>query len=129
MAVLCLGAMDHAIQQAYGMNFWFFLLILPLLLGLLTIVAAAGSRQARWIYVDVQQKPGDHPGRIFLGFPLPLKLAAWFLRTFGPIIPRLEKTHLDEALLAIESGISSEEPLLVDVDEDEEGHRVQVYLG
>jgi hypothetical protein len=119
----------YAIQQAHGMNFWFFLLILPLLLGVLTIVAAADSRQARWIYVDVQQKPGDHPERIFLGFPLPLKLATWFLRTFGPIIPSLEKINLDAVLLAIETGISDEEPLLVDVEEDEEGHRVQVYIG
>jgi len=79
--------------------------------------------------VDVHQKPGKTPSRIFLGFPLPLKLAAWFLRMFGHYIPNLGKTNVDEVIQVVEAGFSGEEPLVVNVDEGEEGERVQVYIG
>ena len=79
--------------------------------------------------MDVHQKPGKTPSRIFLGFPLPLKLAAWFLRTFGHYIPKLGKTNVDEVIQVVEAGFSGEEPLVVNVDEGEEGERVQVYIG
>jgi hypothetical protein len=119
----------YAIMHGPGMNFWFYFLLLPLLLGVALTALAAGSRTARWIYVDVHQQPGEHPGHIFLGFPLPLKLTAWFLRTFGPMIPDLQRTNVDEIIQVIESGFSGKEPLIVHVDEGEAGERVQVYIG
>jgi hypothetical protein len=119
----------YMMVQAARLNFWFYCLIALLLLGVLVIVAAIGSRQARWLFVDVHQKPGKTPSRIFLGFPLPLKLAAWFLRMFGHYIPNLGKTSVDEVIQVVEAGFSGEEPLVVNVDEGEEGERVQVYIG
>jgi hypothetical protein len=119
----------YAVMHAQGMNFWFYFLLLPLLLGVALTALAAGSRAARWIYVDVHQQPGGHPERIFLGFPLPLRLTAWFLRTFGPWIPDLQKTNVDEVIRVIESGFAGHEPLIVHVDEGDAGERVQVYIG
>lgn len=119
----------YGLIQAGHMNFWFYCLIAPLLLGVLVIAAAVGSRKARWIFVDVQQKPGEKPQRIFLGFPLPLKPAAWFLRTFGHKIDDLKKTNVDEVIQVIETGFSGDEPLIVNVDEGEDGERVKVYIG
>ena len=119
----------YAILRGPGMNFWFYFLLLPMLLGVALTALAAGSRAARWIYVDVHQQPGEHPGHIFLGFPLPLKLTAWFLRTFGPMIPDLQRTNVDEIIQLIESGFSGKEPLIVHVDEGDSGERVQVYIG
>jgi hypothetical protein len=119
----------YTLVQAARFNFWFYCLSALLLLGILVIVAAIGSRKARWIFVDVRQKPGETPARIFLGFPLPLKPAAWFLRTFGHYIPNLKKTNVDEVVQMIETGFTGEEPMVVNVDEGEEGERVQVYIG
>lgn len=130
IVILALSALGMvALIQAGNMNFWFYFLIVPLLLGVLIIAAAAGSRRAHWIFVDVQQKPGEKPGRIFLGFPLPLRLAAWFTRTFGGRIDALKKTNVDEILQVIDSGLSEDEPLVVNVDEGEDGDRVRVYIG
>jgi hypothetical protein len=114
-----------------GMNFWFYFLLLPLLLGVAVIALAVGSHKAHWIFVEVQQKPGEHPERIFLGFPLPLKFAAWFLRTFGPLIPGLRDSNLKMAELSqfIQTGFTSHEPLIVNVDEGEGSERVRVYIG
>jgi hypothetical protein len=103
--------------------------VLPLLLGVLLIGMAAGSRTARWLYVDVRGKPGEGPRHIFLGFPLPLKLAAWLLRTFGSYIPDLKKTNVDEVIEILETGLSGDAPLVVNVDEGEEGEKVRVYIG
>ena len=115
--------------EASGMNFWFYFLLVPLLMGVLLTALATGSRQARWIFVDVRQRPGERPQHIFLGFPLPLKLTAWFLRTFGPLIPELHSTNVDEVIQVIESGFTGKEPLIVNVDEGEQGERVRVYIG
>ncbi len=112
-----------------GTNFWFYCLTLPLLLGVGIITAAVGSQKARWIFVDVQQKPGDRPERIFLDLPLPLKFAAWFLRTFGHKIPDLEKTNVDEIIRVVETGFSGDEPLIVNIDEGDQGERVRVFIG
>jgi hypothetical protein len=121
----------YALILASRLNFWFFCLFLTLLLGVLLIMAAIGSRRARWLFVDVRQKPGSKPSRIFLGFPLPLKLAAWALRTFGQFIPEFKKSRvdIDEMLQVIETGISSDHPFVVNVDEGESGDRVRVYIG
>lgn len=134
VAIIVLSAAGmYALIQAGHMNFWFYCLVGPLLLGVLVAAAASGSRRARWIFVDVQQKPGERPGRIFLGFPLPLKFAAWFFRTFKSWIPamdeKLKHTNVDDILEIIESGLSSDTPLVVNVDEGEEGERVKVYIG
>lgn len=117
------------IMQGPGTNLWLYCLTLPLLLGVGIIAAAVGSQKARWIFVDVQQKPGDRPQRIFFGFPLPLKLTAWCLRNFGHYIPSLKKTNIDEVIQVVETGFSSDEPLTVNVDEGDEGERVRVFIG
>jgi hypothetical protein len=131
IAVTILSALGmYAIMQGPGVNFWFYFLLLPLLLGVaLTALAAASRTAARWIYVDVHNHPGGHPERFFLGLPLPLKLTAWFLHTFGPFIPELRRTNVDEIIRVIESGFSGNEPLIVHVDQGAAGERVQVYIG
>jgi hypothetical protein len=126
--LLSAGGM-YALIQADKMNFWFYCLITPLLLGVLVITLAATSRAAHWIFVDVEQKPGDSPKRIFLGFPFPLKIAAWFLRTFGNKIDDLKDKNVDGIVQVIETGFSGDEPLIVNVDEGEDGNRVKVYIG
>ena len=119
----------YALLRGPGTSFWFYCLTVPLLLGVALMAAAAGSRNARWLFVDIRGKRGEGPHHIFLGFPLPLKLTAWFLRTFGDKIPDLRNTKVDEVIEIVESGLSSDEPLVVNVDEGEDGERVQVYIG
>jgi len=130
IGIIVLSALGmYAILRGPGMNFWFYFLLLPLLLGVLVLAMAVGSRQARWLFVDVQQKSGERPKRIFLGFPLPLKFTAWFLRTFGAFIPQLRKTNVDEVIQVIETGFAGDEPLIVNMDEGEDGERVKVFIG
>jgi len=55
---------------------------------------------------------------------------SWFLRNFGEHIEGLKKTNVDEILMAISMAKSVTDPLIVNVDEsDEGGERVQVFIG
>lgn len=130
IGIIMLSALGMAaLGEAGKLNFWFFFLILPLLIGVGIIALAVGSRQARWLFVDVQQKSGEKPHHIFLGFPVPFKLIKWGLRIFGGQIDKTGKVKVDEILAVVDQGLTGEEPLIVNVDEGEDGDRVKVYIG
>jgi len=119
-----------AIQQNGGYNFWFFCLLMPFLFGILLMVLGAGSGTSRWLYVNVDRSNhNDWPRNITLAFPLPLGLVGWFLQTFGSRIEGLKQTNVDEVVRAIALTKNIKEPLIVNVDDSEDGERVQVYIG
>ncbi|MCL4274874.1 MAG: hypothetical protein KJZ77_13465 [Anaerolineales bacterium] len=121
-----------AIQQNSGMNFWFYCLGMPLFLGILLIVLGAGSRTSRWIYVNVDRtrsRDQDGPRKITIALPLPLGLVGWFLRTFGSRISGLRNTNVDEVVQAISMAKNMTEPLIVHVDDADDGEKVQVFIG
>jgi len=106
---------------------WFYCLGFPIfILGVLVIVLGWSSKNARWLFVSVKQKPGEFPKRILIGFPLPLTLTSWFLRNFGHKIEGLGKVPVDQIFEAIQH---SSDPMVVKVDEGEDGEQVLVYIG
>jgi hypothetical protein len=115
--------------QAGGFGFWFACAWMPFTVGVLVIAAAAASRSAKWIHIRVKTGQREWPQNIALSFPLPIRLTAWFLRTFGHTIPRLKDTGVDELILALADSASPQTPLYVEVDEGGNGERVQVYIG
>ncbi|MFT3892671.1 MAG: hypothetical protein QM730_13655 [Anaerolineales bacterium] len=121
----------YSVQQSAGVNFWFFCLMFPLLLGVLLIALSAGGQGSKWLYVNVDRRQAhDGPRNITLAFPLPLGLTAWFLRTFGHTIQGLENTNVDEIIQVLNATGTSDAPLIVNVHNDEgEGEHVQVYIG
>jgi hypothetical protein len=110
----------------FGWGFW--LAWPPFLLGLLVMILGWQSQKARWLHVRVRQKPGEKPGMIVISMPLPLRLAAWFLRVFGRYIPEVSGKGIDEILLALEQSVSADSPFYVNV-EDESGEHVEVFIG
>ncbi|MBN1304526.1 MAG: hypothetical protein JXA13_08830 [Anaerolineales bacterium] len=127
LVLLSTGLMYWAIQ-ASGYGFWFYCTWLPMLLGLLVLVMGSSGQTARWLYVRVQQKK-DWPGIIVFGFPLPLRFISWILRTFASEIPEKERETAAQVLEVLEVTSAEDGPLLVNVDDDEDGNRVQVFIG
>lgn len=120
----------YGIQQSAGMNFWFYCLLFPLFLGVLLIVIGAGGQSSNWLYVNVDRRNADDwPKNITLGFPLPFGLTAWFLRTFGHNIQGMKHTNVDDIIQILDATKKSGEPFIVNVNDDEDGERVQVYIG
>ena len=119
-----------SIQQNVGVNFWFFCLMFPLMLGVLLIAIGSAGQGSKWLYVNVDRRyANDWPKNITLGFPLPLGLTAWFMRTFGHNINGMSKTQVDGIVEVLNATGKSDEPFIVNVDDDEDGDRVQVYIG
>ena len=118
------------IQKNNGLNFWFFCMTMPLFLGILLTMLGAGSRTSRWMYVNVDRShQTEFPRNITIAFPLPLGLVAWFLKNFGGSISGLKKTNVDEIIQAIALAKNISEPLIVNVDDGDDGEKVQVFIG
>jgi hypothetical protein len=112
-----------------GFGFWFLCAWFPFLLGVLIVTLGAVSKTSRWIYINVEQKPGERPRRIVFAFPIPSMLLRWGIKNFGHNIPPEHRDKADLAMKAIfENDDAFNEPLFVDVH-DEDGEHVQVYIG
>ena len=119
-----------SIQQNAGVNFWFFCLMFPLMLGVLLIAVGSAGQGSKWLYVNVDRPYADDwPRNITFGFPLPLGLTAWFMRNFGHNINGMNKTQVDGIVEVLTATGESDEPFIVNVDDDDDGERVQVYIG
>jgi len=119
-----------AVQQNAGVNFWFFCLLFPLMLGVLLVSLGAGGSSSKWLYVNVDRRhANDWPRNITFGFPLPLGLTAWFLRNFGNNMRGMKQTSVDEIIQVLDATGKTGEPLIVNASDDEDGEHVQVYIG
>ena len=116
----------YAALQSSGLGFWFYCAWLPFLLGVAVVALGFDSRTSRWIYVNVRQKPGESPQRIVISFPL--SPVTWLVSLFGSYIPAEQKGTVEDVMQAIFKSTKSDEPLFVDVHDDD-GQHVQVYIG
>jgi hypothetical protein len=120
----------YSIQQSAGVNFWFFCLMMPLLLGVFLIVLGASGQNSKWLYVNVDRRNAqDWPRNITLGFPLPFGLTAWFLRNFGHHIRGMKNTNVDEIIQILDATGKSDAPLIINANDNDDGEHVQVYIG
>jgi hypothetical protein len=99
---------------------------LPVLLGLLMLFLVLWSRRATWMHLRISEQ-----GRRKLAFslPLPLTLSAWAVRIARPFVPQLQETAVDDLILALRDSPSRDEPFFIDVQNDEDGERVELYIG
>jgi SHOCT-like domain len=111
-----------------GFGFWFLCAWFPFLLGVVIVTIGAISKTSRWLYVNVEQKPGERPQRIVIAFPIPSPLLRWGIRNFGHNIPPEHRAQAETMMRAIFEEDALNEPLFVDVH-DEDGEHVQVYIG
>jgi hypothetical protein len=111
-----------------GFGFWFACTWFPFMLGVAVMALAWASRTARWLHVRVHQQKDEWPRNIAISLPLPIRFTAWIVRLFRPHIPNMEGANIDEMILALEK-TSPTAPLFVQVDEGENGEKVEVYIG
>jgi len=98
---------------------------LPMMLGLAVALLALWSRTARWLHLRVQE---EGKRKVAFSFPLPLTLTALVIRIIRPYVPQLKETGVDEMILALRD-TNQDEPFFLDVQDDEDGEHVQVYIG
>jgi hypothetical protein len=126
-AILLLGALIVGLVSLSGGAWGWLLCGWPLLLlGLLVLVLALWSRSATWMHLRISEQ-GKR--KMAFSFPVPLGLAAWAIRIAQPFVPQLRDTGVDEVILAVRDSASKGEPLYIDVQDDEDGERVELYIG
>ncbi|NDJ75373.1 MAG: hypothetical protein GYB65_03865 [Chloroflexi bacterium] len=95
--------------------------------GGLTAIVGWQSRHTPWVHVRIEEKDGH---RIALSLPLPLGLAQWGLNFARQYVDEETAEHLDIAagLLEVLLSSPSDEPLSVEVDDDD-GDHIRVFIG
>lgn len=111
--------------QNSGYGFWFFCSWIPLSLGILLMALSWGSKNGPWIHIRVRGASEN----IAISIPAPIGLTGWALRNFGHYIPQLERTTVDEILIALETTAKTNAPLSIIVDEGDNGEHVEVFIG
>ncbi|MEA3440823.1 MAG: hypothetical protein U9R58_11115 [Chloroflexota bacterium] len=117
--------------QAAGFGFGFICASAFFTLGLVVLVLAAQSRTARWLHLRVKQRPGERPQTIAISLPIPLRFTRWAMRIFGGFIPDMHGASVDDimmALDALEDSATPDNPVFIEVDE-EDGEHVEIYIG
>jgi hypothetical protein len=94
-------------------------------LGAISLALGWWMRGARWLSIRVHEEKRT---KISLAFPVPLGLLYWAARLARPVVPQLRDTPVDELVLALHETLRDEEPVVVDVHDDEDGDHVQVFL-
>ena len=115
----------NAAYQNSQFGFWFFCSLIPLIIGLLLISISWGTKSGPWIHIRVK----GEKERVAFSIPAPIGITSWLLRNFGHYIPQLEKTSVDEILLALENTSRQNAPLYIQVDEGEKGEHVEIFIG
>ncbi len=100
-----------------------------LVVGALVMMLAVVTSQSPWVHIRVHAGEQSWPRRIAISLPLPLRLTARMMRWFSPRIEGLDRTMVDELIIALEGNVSSEVPIIIEVDEGDSGERVEVFLG
>jgi len=120
------GAMATTMHQQGRVGVWtWFCGWIPLCVGLLIVTLAAWARTAPWIHLRVV----GSDDRITISLPLPLGLSAFGLRIARRFVPKLRETGVDEAIVALGDELRSGQPIVIEVEDEEEGEHVQICIG
>lgn len=127
------GGLLYWAVQAAGVGLGFFLALIPFLAGVMLMVLTWQARTARWLHLRIHQRPGQSPQTIAISFPLPLRLATWFLRVFQGHLPsqmgQFDQASLETLIQSLENSVSANTPFYLEVQDDEDGERVEIFIG
>ena len=126
------GMLMAQAQQTSGISIWFFLAGVPFILGLMLIILGFESHSWPWLYLSIKQSTHDWPERITFSMPIPLRPLGRLLNRFGRHIPKRQQRNVDSlkrAIRAIGNTIDPENPIFIEVQDNHDGDRVEIYIG
>ena len=112
---------------------WWWLLAGPLLLvGIVLALLGVASMQSPWAQIRIFDNKRGHAHKFTFGLPIPIRIATWGLKNFGHYSPQLDRTDIDEILLALdefESNLAQGPPISVDITDSDNGEHIEVSMG
>lgn len=113
----------YAIQTTNGLNFWFFSLLFPMLLGVLLLILGLPNKDSKWVFVQVESPNGSK----MIVFSFPLSLVRDILDFVMKFIPGLRDGAFQDFFDAIESPEAQRSPIFINVDDD--GDKIKIFIG
>lgn len=116
--------------EAKGFGWAFWLSWIPLVLGVLIMIGGWVLLESPWLHVRIHQKEEKRDVNIVLSLPVPLGIARWVFKTFGEHMPaEVQDKNIPELLDEIEVSLKKGEPFHVQVDDEKDGAKVEIFMG
>ncbi len=126
-ALIVAGAFTLAGALSSGALCLVLLCGLPLLLsGILAVIVAWFARNGPWVHIRVKHK---HPGDRDINLSVPLDLGVVAVRVAEPFVPEMKDTGVDDVIVSLKDNVKKDQPLIIDVNDDDDGEHVQVIVG
>jgi hypothetical protein len=129
IVILVLSSLLMLAALQANASLWLVCAAAPFMLGIALTALAWRGRTARWFHLRVRQPAGAWPQNIAISFPLPLGAAAWAWRTFGRKYAHGGPEGIDQVLETIQTSAGPDRPFYLEVDDGEDGEKVQIYIG
>ncbi|EKD88292.1 MAG: hypothetical protein ACD_34C00628G0001, partial [uncultured bacterium] len=110
-----------------GWGFW--LSWIPLLIGLGLMFFGWALMESPWMHVKVHSNEIGKKYNFIFSMPVPFNIGRWVMNNFGQYMPDEVKSQeilnvLDQAEASIKNG----EPFQVQVDDDKDGTKVDIFI-
>jgi hypothetical protein len=126
-AILIAGAFIMAGAISSGQACLVVVCGLPLLFsGLIAIIVAWFARTGPWVHIRVKN---DRPGEHNINLSVPLDLGVVAVRVAEPFVPQMRNTGVDDVIVSLKNNVKGDQPVIIDVNDDEDGEHVQVIVG
>ena len=127
LAVLMAGAFTLAGALSSGAVCFVLLCGLPLIfIGLIMIIVAWFARNGPWVHIRVKN---NRPGQHNVNISVPLDLGVVAVRVAEPFVPQMRNTGIDDVIVSLKNNVKGDQPVIIDVNDDEDGEHVQVIVG
>lgn len=118
--------MANRVTIGAGLDLWFFVAWVPMLIGLLLTAMGWASMARPWLKLRVRSKSEAERVHFQFGFPLPMSAIRWLVRQAGQRSGEFDYLDVDAMLYKMEQGVS-DEPIRILVDNDDE--KVEIQIG
>ena len=126
------GFSAYWIYQGYtnkGLSWGFWLSWIPMLIGVGLMIFGWALMDSPWMHVRIHSEKSGNMGIFVFSMPVPFNMARWVMRNFGQYMPEEVKSQgilnvLDEAETSIKKG----EPFQVQLDDDKDGSKVDIFI-
>ena len=126
-ALLIAGAFTLAGALSSGAICIVMLCGLPLLLiGILAVIVAWFARNGPWVHIRVKH---NRPDERDINLSVPLDLGVVAVRVAEPFVPQMKNTGVDDVIVSMKDNVKRDQPLIIDVNDDDDGEHVQVIVG
>jgi len=125
VVMIVAGAVLADAYQRSGVTVWTWVFgWIPLFLGLAIVTVASWARTARWVQMHFEG--GDEQAS--LSFPLPLGPGASIIAMLRPLVPQMQRDGMDQLILALREGLPDDEPVAIEIDNQEKGEYVRILI-